>query len=706
MPIKNRRPYDGIRASNELPRDLTTRSLSLRLDTGGVPITIDEKARSVEVICSTENPVEIFDWERWEIIPEILLMSGCQIPESRQIPLLDTHYRGGVSSVYGSCRDLRTEGNQLLGRAIYSQDEDAEKAWRKTREGHLTDYSIGYRVIESYYVPEGEKQVIAGRTFEGPVKVATSWRVRELSTCPIGADEMAKARAATSDSEHNPASKEHNAMNERLRKFLESRGLAKTATEEEAWRFLATLEIRTEGKLPEGLTEADLVRSAPAQPGTPATTGLTAADVQRQAQEIARTEISRREEIRAMCDFYGFTEQARELIDGNKTIEQARAAIMAKHMEATPTAGGVGFRAQLVVDERDKFRAAAQDGLLLRAHLHQTPDKPAAGALDLRGYSLVEVARESLRMAGQPFGGDPMQMLGRAMTTSDFPVLLGNVANLSVMAGWDAAEESWDRWADGTGSVANFQLHTMARAGETDDLDEIGEDGEYKYGKLSEQSEQYKVATFGKISRITRQMLINDALGEITQAFANRGEAAARKVGDVAYAVLIANSAMGDNVALFHSDHGNLGTAGVISEITAAEGIKLMGLQKDIAGKRRLNLSPRFFIGPKTIEGAAEIFFSSNQFAGASTDTTRSNPYAGTRFERVYDSRLDDASTTAFYFAGPKGKTVKLFFLNGNRTPFLETKEGWTIDGVEFKTRIDVGAKAIDWRGLVKNAGQ
>ena len=283
-------------------------------------------------------------------------------------------------------------------------------------------------------------------------------------------------------------------MNERLRKFLESRGLAKAATEQDAWRFLTTLEIRTDGKLPDGLTEADLVRSAPA----PA--GLTEADVQRQAQEIASAEINRREEIRSMCDFYQIGDMTSELIDGNKTVDEARAAVMAKHMKEAPTSGGIGHRTQLIADERDKFRDAAQDGLLLRAGLHKTPDKVAAGALDLRGYSMVEVAREALRMAGQSYGGDAMQMVGRAMTTSDFPVLLGNVANLSVMAGWEGAEESWEKWCDGSGSVSNFHIHTMARAGETDDLDEIGEDGEYKYGKLSEQSEQYRIATFGKLN--------------------------------------------------------------------------------------------------------------------------------------------------------------------------------------------------------------
>ena len=184
------------------------------------------------------------------------------------------------------------------------------------------------------------------------------------------------------------------------------------------------------------------------------------------------------------------------------------------------------------------------------------------------------------------------------------------------------------------------------------------------------------------------------------------GEAWSRKVGDIAFAVLIANAAMGDGKALFHADHKNLGTAGVISEITMAQMIKLMKLQKDIGGKRRLNIQPRYLLAPVALEGSAEVFFGSNQFAGTDEGATRSNPYAGSRFERVYEPRLDDDSATAFYLLGDKNKTVKVFFLNGQQLPYLETRQGWTQDGVEYKVRGDAGAKAIDWKAMGKNAGQ
>jgi len=657
--------------NSNFPTGLCTRSLSLRLQSDGRPQSLDTAARAVDVVCSTENPVDVFDWERGEIIPEILLMSGCQLPESRQIPLLDTHYRGDVSSVLGSCRALRVENSELVGRAHYADgDPTAEAAWNKTRQGHLTDYSIGYRVLESTHIPAGQSQLIQGRTYAGPLKVATRWKVRELSTCPIGADEFAKARslAAATQPPQTPEK-----------------------------------EIRTMSEEKTDTGRGDNQTTAPAKAEVPEQTrSLTEADVKRMADEQTRTEIARREEIRSMCDFYGFADLARELIDGNKPIEAARAAVMAKHMKAAPAVAHRG--SAVIADERDKFRAAAEGALILRAGLRHDPAKLAAGSQDLRGYTLCELARESLRLAGQPTNGDAMQMVGRALTSSDFPVLLGNTANLAMLTGWESTEETWETWADGSGSVSDFKTHTLARAGETDDLDEIGEDDEYKYGSLAEQSESFKIATYGKLNKITRQALINDDMGAITDAFARRGEAAARKVGDLVYAVLTANSAMGDGVALFHSTHANLGTGGALSATTVAEAIKKMGLQKDIGDKRRLNINPRYVLLPKALQGSAEIFFGS-QMLDVTTGSQQANPYAGSRFERVFDARLDDDSATAYYFAGPKGKTVKVFFLAGNRVPYLETRDGWTIDGVEFKTRIDAGAKALSWKALVKNAG-
>lgn len=672
------------------PSDLSYRSAGLTLRADGSPASLDESTRSVECIVASETPVNEMDMTRWEIVPTVLRMSGCQLPALKQVPLLDSHQRWDTSTVIGSARELRIEGDKLVGRAFYSSAPEADGPFLKMKEGHLTDFSAGfsYSRADVTYIAPDTTGVVDGITYTGPVNVVRKWKIKELSACPIGADETAKARSATPSA--YPQEGDNN-MNERLRKYLETRGLSVEATEEDAWRYLETLETRSEPA---------------AQSAVLATGQRTEPTVEEQVRAQFIAEQTRCSEISAICTRAGIADKAIEYVSKGASVDDVRKAAFDHVLTTSPTAGGAGFRGQIEIgaDERDKFRSAAQDSIIIRCGSMKEIDKSAAGARDLAGFSLRELARESLRMAGQSVTGNPLEMVGRALTTSDLPNILAATANKFLFDGYQTADETWQDWV-ATGSATDFKTNTVNRASETDDLDQILEDGEYKYGSMTDAKESFKLATYGKLFAISRQTIINDDLSALTDIPMKHGEAWTRKIGDIVYAVLTANANMGDGTALFHANHGNLGTTGAVSETTIAEAIKLMKLQKDIGGKRRLNIRPEFFIAPVTKEGAAEVFFNSLMFAAGATDTTRTNPYAGNRFKRVYEARLDDASTTAFYLAGSKGKTVKVFFLNGQQGPYLETKQGWNIDGVEFKVRGDAAAKALDWKALVKNAG-
>jgi hypothetical protein len=643
---------------------LAYRSLTIEKNDSGTPSTLDIENRSVEAIGATETPVLERDYDSWELYPTVLLMSGCQIPPNRQLPLLDTHSRYSTASVIGSYRDVRIEGNQLLGRAVFSKAPEAEGPWLKTMEGHLTDYSVARKDLEATIIPANQTGMIEGRTFQGPVKVVTKWIPREMSSCPIGADENAKARAATAQPE-NQAKENVNMSTE-----TQNRGLSAETT----------------------------------QPQIPAV------DLEAVRAEAVRAEHARITEIDAMCSRSDIpADKKADLIKPGVTVDAARKAVLDIILERSEAQNpGVKTTTQtdslrtleMGADERDKFRSAAEDGLLIRSG--KAPKEAAAGARDLAGYSLRELARESLRMAGQSQGGDAMGMVGRALTTSDFPMILANIANKSLFAGYEAASETWQKWC-GTGSTSDFKTNTVVRAGEMADLDQIREDDEYKYGARSEAQEQFAIATYGKLFMISRQAIINDDLGALTDIPAAHGEAAGRKLGDIAYAVLTANAAMGDGTALFHANHTNLGTSGVIGTTTIAEAIKLMALQKDIGGKRRLNIAPKYLITSPALAQAAQTFFNSSMI-GTQALPNQVNIYAGL-LDLVFEPRLFDDSATAWYLAGDKGKTVNMYFLNGNQTPYMETKQGWSVDGVEYKVRIDAGAKAIDWKSLFKNAG-
>ncbi len=170
---------------------ITTRSMPV------TPATYDAKNCSIRAIVITEDPTQVFDWEKWDVVTEVLLISGMALPEGRtQVPLLDSHNRQSVEDQLGSVRDIAPDGTALAGTVFFDSTEDGQKACTKAAEGHLTDLSAGYIPMESYWVPEGQKQMIAGREFTGPVKVVTRSILKEVSVTPIGAGVRATFRSA------------------------------------------------------------------------------------------------------------------------------------------------------------------------------------------------------------------------------------------------------------------------------------------------------------------------------------------------------------------------------------------------------------------------------------------------------------------------------------------------------------------------------
>ncbi|EMW3003843.1 TPA: peptidase, partial [Escherichia coli] len=45
---------------------------------------------------------------------------------------------------------------------------------------------------------------------------------------------------------------------------------------------------------------------------------------------------------------------------------------------------------------------------------------------------------------------------------------------------------------------------------------------------------------------------------------------------------------------------------------------------------------------------------------------------------------------------------IEVAYLNGVDTPYIDQMEGFSVDGVTTKVRIDAGVAPVDHRGLVK----
>ena len=175
-----------------MTEDMFTRNAAV---SGWKPRTFDDDTQSVRVVAVTENPVRIWDWERKGFINEILLIDGATLSDSGRIPLLDSHNRTSINGVLGSARNFHKSGNTLEAEVVFSETDAGRNAALNVRDGHLTDFSVGYHPIEAVYLAAGETKEIDGRAFQGPAKITSKWRLRELSVTAIGADRAATARS-------------------------------------------------------------------------------------------------------------------------------------------------------------------------------------------------------------------------------------------------------------------------------------------------------------------------------------------------------------------------------------------------------------------------------------------------------------------------------------------------------------------------------
>lgn len=611
---------------------------------------VDTDSRTVELSFSSETP-----YGRW-FGDEILCHDEECINLERFNNGLGTalfnHDRGAV---VGHVERAWIENNRGKALVRFDEDDQSDTIFQKVQSGTLQGVSVGYS-IKRYEVLDDKDSVSSNGRFKGPdTYVVTDWEPLEISIVSVPADPtVGVGRSAEEIHTSINTQEEEKSMNEK--------------------EILKTEDVKSTEPVETGITQADLAKAM--------------------EQERKRTS-----EITALFRDFD-VEGADEAIVMGVSVDEAHAMVMdqlrARNKGVTVTMGEA---------ESDKFRAAAQDAVLMAAGIPVA--EPAPGASELRGYSMIELARESLRRECDTKAnfGDNMEMARAAInSTSTFPAIMSNLANKSVMNGFNEAETTFQIWT-GKGSNRDFKEAARYALSEAGNLELVPEGGQFPQDVFGEASARTKVATYGKIFSLTRQAIINDDLGLFSKLATKYGSAAKRLVNKMVYAQLTGTVKMQDNVALFDDKHGNVAkTAEALSVTSLAKAITAMRRQKGITDEANLNITPKYLVVPPELEVTAYQIVNST----AAIDGTNSgvvNPYKG-RFVVVSDAELTDP--TAWYLVADASQhdTIEVTYLNGVETPRLETRQGFDVDGIEYKVAFDVGVDTIDFRGLYKNAGK
>ncbi|HFX1125204.1 TPA: ClpP-like prohead protease/major capsid protein fusion protein [Pseudomonas aeruginosa] len=430
--------------------------------------------------------------------------------------------------------------------------------------------------------------------------------------------------------------------------------------------------------------------------------------------QINAAENTRREGIRAVFQPFAAShgEMLNEvLLDSSVTIEQAQAKLLASLASgATPSAGpsgSQGANSHVYAGNGNLVGDSVRASVMARAGLEEQQSDNRYNFMSLR-----ELARASLVDRGIGVASySPMQMVGLAFThtTSDFGTILIDVANRSMLAGWDEAEETFQLWTK-KGMLSDFKTVHRVGLGEFPSLRQVREGAEYKYVTVGSRSQPIALATYGEIFSITRQAIINDDMNLLTDIPRKMGMAAKATIGDLVYAILTSNLVLSDGKALFHADHKNLqtGASSALSIESLSKAKTQMATQKtEVEGgkPRTLNIRPAFVLTPVALEDKAKQIIRSASVPGAESNSGIENPIRNFA-EVIGEPRLDDNSATAYYLAARQGSdTIEVAYLDGNELPYMEQQQGFTVDGVATKVRIDAGVAPLDFRGLQKSNG-
>jgi hypothetical protein len=673
-----------------MPDQVRERRDALPMQTRRAPISsVDTEARTVDLVWTTGASVRRrkFDWETMRTVnyDEILIVSDKAVDLSRLnagAAVLDSHDTWSTQAQVAVVERASIEDGKGIATVRFPQpgvDANADRLFALVADKIVRNISVGYS-IDKVRIEKSEASGDVEKWF------VERWTPYELSFVTIGADPGAQVRAQEADrlfpfeviNRAQPANQEVHAMSDK--NDMPGNAPAENATMEAA-------------------------RAAAPQPAPQPT-----------AEQVRAQERERITTITGLVDQFKLDRSvADDLVARGVTVEEARKVVLDKlaerdsrgtgHSQVSMPAGGL--------DATVTRREAIAEAILHRAQpqAFQMTDR----AREYRGMRLLDIARDCLEAAGMRTRGMTPNEIAHMATrgaglqsTSDFPLILAAVAGKRLRQAYAGTPRTFTAWARGV-TATDFKPMYPTQVGNFPALKAVMEGAEFSYGTIAEGRESYQLATYGRIVALTRQAIVNDDLRAFDRAIGTAGQRAADLESSIVYNVLIANANLADGVALFHANHGNLGTAGVIDEGALSEAWELMTQQKDLgdasgADKEYIDARPRFILvppGQRSIEA--------RKMLAATTPAKASdvNPFTGA-LQVIEEPRLfKSGGPQPWYLAADPNlvDTVEYAHLEGQTEPFLDQRVGFEVDGVEIKIRHDFAAKALDFRGLFKNAG-
>jgi hypothetical protein len=560
-------------------------------------------------------------------------------------------------------------------------------------EGYQWQASLEVSPKQVETVKSGKTVTVNGQEFTGPIYVTRKGVLKGFAFVSHGADDNTTATIAAS-----AANSKEKVMDTKAKAWIEAMGFdVETLTDDQKAGLLANFEGKN-GKKP-----AAIEGSTPLQK--------------------RKLEAQRRQEIKDLADQWAARrENDFEYIDAiekacDHAIEQGlsvqefknelfEASIPMAHPVAPPRGRDRGVNARVLeaaicktgrlIGLEDKFTDQElqlahdrfRDGISLNQFFIY--------AAEANGYRANTGGRMSIDVQRAAFGMGRQIHAAGGFSTIDVANIVGAVANKFIMEAWNAIDLTPLRIAK-IKNVRNFQQTTTVSLTGALQFEELGAAGEIKHGTLDEVTYNNQAKTFAQMLAITRQDIINDDLGALTDVPRKLGRGAGLLLNHLFWTVFLNNTG-----SFFTSGNSNVNEGVADMTVGGLDATETIFLNQTDYDSKPLGVEPAILLVPTALKNKARTLMGSmgNGVAVTSyaTGPGSDNPFVG-RFRVESSPYMSNSSYTgysaaAWYMLAEPSQypVVEIAALNGRVEPTVDTAEAdFNTLGVQMRGYCDIG---------------
>lgn len=593
------------------------------------------KIPTVDMVLYTGDSIR----QPWSDCPMVVDLKGFEC--GQKVAINYVHDTWSPDCLLGQTTAVKNDGKRiaLQGQLLNTESEITQHVVRMAAKGFQWQASVGGDVDETEYFGPKEKVTVNGRTFEGPILVVRSGRLREATICQQGADPGTSAAIAAKASNGGSSMSKPSNGN------------------------------------PEGTSEptnvaagAPLAASAPAAAPAPAPIvaakggdGASAGDDT--AQQILKAQLA---EAQAKAEA---AKIELERVKGLQAHRQQFAPAPAGHVAGQAlTASGIkamGMAAALCM------AAGMDDGAL---HRRFKEDELTAGNDMRMDMSLQQFFLRAARDAGYSgneyriHAGNIKNVLQAAFSQHDISVTLSAAYGKFVLDSFDLVIKS-DPWQllytpklvndlkqiPGVRTMGDFSFKRATNAGKLEDAN------------LVEQTRTIKADMWGRLTTFTMEDMINDDTGRLNELGNALGDGAAMGFLEDFYSVFLAGIA----ASYYQTISPNAANALSITSLRAAKA--KIERQKNAAGKP-IQIQGRCILTPPELEVIATDLMKPGNIliTGENKTIPNTNSLAG-RYAVASSQFLTSATGWGLVGGRPNLAPMQVAWLNGVMTPTIQS---------------------------------